>query len=126
MKQIRKHIASIQCIAILLNSMVLGAMFMRAVSFEGLHYITDIRGEVGIKRSFWFGYRQASVGDVVNSSDRLRVNDSSSARIRCSNLDIWEASPGIREVSEGCFETQEVSPASREDFAPSRQGGGSH
>ena len=87
---------------LLLSTLIWNIFSLESTSSEGLHLITSIRGEVEIKRHRWFGYRRASTGDTLNDNDQIRVHDSSTVSVRCSNLTLWSMGPGTQKISEGC------------------------
>lgn len=96
-------------------SLLLGLMFAGLPSSswanqEQLNFISDISGDVQVKRRNWFGYRRAYPGDGLSSEDRLRLGSDASAKVSCNNLDVWQVPAGREsQVSEGC-------PAARESL----------
>jgi hypothetical protein len=73
---------------------------------ESLNFISEIKGNVEIKRDGRKDYQKAYVGDLVNPKDRLRLGKGASAKVFCNNLDVWNPK-SQREflVSQGCSST---------------------
>ena len=68
-----------------------------------LNFISEIKGEVQLKRSEWNGYQRANVGDLLNPPDQLQLGAGASATIMCSNLSIWVLEGSSEaQVSDGC------------------------
>jgi hypothetical protein len=69
----------------------------------GLNFISEIKGNVEIKRTGRKNYQRVFVGDFLNPSDKLRLAQGTSAKVVCNNLLIWDlGSKGEFEVSKGC------------------------
>lgn len=70
---------------------------------QALNFISEIEGDVKIKRSQWNGYRKANVGDVLDRSDELLLGTGASAKVICNNLSVWELQgDSANRVSDGC------------------------
>ncbi len=68
-----------------------------------LNFISDIKGDVQLKRSQWKDYQKANLGDLLNPSDQLQLSAGASATVMCNNLSIWVVPPGkVFPVSDGC------------------------
>lgn len=68
-----------------------------------LNFISEIQGNVQIKRSQWNGYHKANVGDLLAPSDQLQLGTGASAKVMCSNLSVWHLRGNSRaKVSDGC------------------------
>ncbi|MEB3309850.1 MAG: tetratricopeptide repeat protein [Snowella sp.] len=68
-----------------------------------LNLISEIRGNVLLKRSQWQNFKKANVGDLLNVSDQLKLEAGASATILCNNLKIWTVPTNkVTLVSEGC------------------------
>ncbi|MGB7521776.1 MAG: hypothetical protein WA896_19270, partial [Spirulinaceae cyanobacterium] len=76
---------------------------------NSLNFISDIQGDVKIKRAWWQGYNRAYAGDTLNSSDRLRLGKGAYVEVLCNNNNSWyPSSPGTHTVSSGCPSTGSV------------------
>ncbi len=51
-----------------------------------LNLISDLKGNVQIKRSQWKGYQKANFGDLLSAGDLLKVAQGAMAKVTCSNL----------------------------------------
>lgn len=90
---------------------------------NGLNLIFAITGNVQVKRPSWTGYKRVYVGTLVNSSDKLRLTKGASAKIQCTNLDVWDlASPGEFSVSQGCPSSRTVLRRPDSNTIPTRAG----
>lgn len=70
---------------------------------NSLNFISDMRGDVKIKRASQRNYRQAYRGDTLNSSDSLRLGRGAYVEVLCDNSNTWyPKSPGTHKVSIGC------------------------
>lgn len=72
---------------------------------QGLNFISEVSrsGTVEIKRSEWRNYQRAYGGEILNSSDKLRLGQGASVKVLCNNLSIWNPqSRGEFLVSQGC------------------------
>lgn len=68
-----------------------------------LNLISEIKGNVLLKRSQWQNFKKANVGDLLNVSDQLKLESGASATILCNNLKIWKVPTNqVTLVSEGC------------------------
>ncbi|NEQ81723.1 MAG: tetratricopeptide repeat protein [Moorea sp. SIO2I5] len=77
-----------------------------------LNFISEIQGDVRLKRSEWndyqkadFGndYQKADFGDVLNPSDQLELSPGASATVMCDNSRVWVVPAGkVSLVSDGC------------------------
>jgi len=70
---------------------------------EGLNFISEIRGNVKIKKISWKNYHQVYGGEFLSSSDKIRLAKGARAKVICDNLRVWNLnSQGDFEVSRGC------------------------
>lgn len=68
-----------------------------------LNFISEIKGDVRLKRSQWNGYQKANMGDLLNPSDQLQLSAGASATVMCNNLRVWVVPAGkVSLVSDGC------------------------
>ncbi|MDJ0577978.1 MAG: hypothetical protein QNJ65_22815, partial [Xenococcaceae cyanobacterium MO_234.B1] len=76
-----------------------------------LNFISEIKGDVQIRRSQWNGYHKANVGDLLNPSDQLQLGTGASAKVMCSNLSVWHLQGNsLTKVSDGCSSVILTSP----------------
>jgi hypothetical protein len=70
---------------------------------EELNYISNLKGNVQIKRLVWATYQRANFGDLLTAGDRIKVGKGALATIMCSNLTLWSV-PAEKEtlLQEGC------------------------
>jgi hypothetical protein len=54
-----------------------------------LNLISEIKGNVSLKRSQWKDFKKANVGDLLNVSDQLKLEAGASATVLCNNLKVW-------------------------------------
>ena len=74
-----------------------------------LNFIVAIAGNVQMKRPQCTGYKPVSIGTLVNPSDKLRLSKGASAKIQCTNLDVWDlGDPGEFSISQGCPSSRPV------------------
>lgn len=94
----------------ILIALVLIALAKPAVSnISPLNFIVAIAGNVQIKRPQWTGYKPVSIGTLVNPSDKLRLSKGASAKVQCTNLDVWDlGDPGEFSISQGCPSSRPV------------------
>ncbi|MCC3607075.1 MAG: hypothetical protein JGK24_28595 [Microcoleus sp. PH2017_29_MFU_D_A] len=77
---------------------------------DGLNFISEIKGNLEIKREGRKDYEKAYVGDFVNPLDELRLRKGTSVKVVCNNLAVWNPkSQGKFLVSQGCSSTREPS-----------------
>ncbi|NEQ62776.1 MAG: tetratricopeptide repeat protein, partial [Moorea sp. SIO4A1] len=68
-----------------------------------LNYVSEIKGDVRLKRSEWNRYQKANVGYQLNPSDQLKLSAGASAKVLCSNSRVWSVPAGkVSLVSDGC------------------------
>jgi hypothetical protein len=73
---------------------------------QGLNFISEIKGNVEIKKPEWKNYQRAYGGETLSLSDKLRLAQGASAKVLCDNLRGWNLnSKGEFEVSKGCPST---------------------
>ena len=88
---------------IVFSLMWLGSVVPSLANPTALNFISEIKGEVQLKRSEWNSYHRANVGDLLNPSDELQLGSDASATIMCSNLSIWVLEgDSVTQVSDGC------------------------
>jgi Tfp pilus assembly protein PilF len=92
----------------ILMGIILGLMLPGLVSSGGanpttLNFISEIQGDVKLKRSQWNGYQKANMGEPLNPSDQLQLGAGASATVMCDNLTFWTV-PAVKVslVSDGC------------------------
>jgi hypothetical protein len=70
---------------------------------EGIYYISEVKGTVEIKRNGREKYQRAYGGELLNPSDKLRLQQGASVKVLCNNLSTWNPqSRGEFLVSQGC------------------------
>jgi hypothetical protein len=70
---------------------------------NSLNFISELHGEVWIKRTGRNNAQRARMGNLLNPSDRLRLGQGASAKVFCNNLSTWHLrTPGEFSVSSGC------------------------
>ncbi|MEG5138870.1 MULTISPECIES: tetratricopeptide repeat protein [unclassified Microcoleus] len=70
---------------------------------ESLNLIGEVKGTVEIKRDGRGKYQGAYGGELLNPSDKLRLQQGASVNVVCDNLSIWNPqSRGEFLVSQGC------------------------
>ena len=70
---------------------------------ERLIFISEVSGIVQLKRPQWAIYQPVRFGDFLNPLDILKLTKSSSAKVICDNLQIWNPKlQGEFAVSQGC------------------------
>ncbi len=68
-----------------------------------LNFISEIKGDVRLRRSQWDDYQKANFGDLLNPSDQLQLSAGASATVMCNNLRVWVVPGGkVSLVSDGC------------------------
>lgn len=91
---------------------------------KGLNIIFAVQGNVSIKREGRSSYQRIYIGALVNTLDKLRLDNKASVKVLCDNLQIWNiGSQGEIPVSQGCtsvVNTILIRPGSR--LAPTRAG----
>jgi Tetratricopeptide repeat len=89
--------------AAILSLMLRGLVSPAWANPTALNFISEIKGDVRLKRSQWNGDRRANVGDLLNPSDQLQLGLGASAKVMCNNLKVWVVPVGkISLVSDGC------------------------
>ncbi len=72
-------------------------------SAAGLHFISQMSGDVKLKQVGWSNYQKANFGDLLSQEDQLQLGAKASATVFCSNLRLWKVpSAKVSRVSEGC------------------------
>lgn len=73
---------------------------------QGLFYIFDLEGEVNLKQNSETEnseFRQAYYGETLNASDKVQLGVGASAKVQCSNLEIWNVPAGqISSIPKWC------------------------
>ena len=73
---------------------------------QGLFYIFDLEGEVKIQQDSATKkskFRQAYYGELLNASDKIQLGVGASAKVQCSNTEIWNVPGGqISSIPEWC------------------------
>ncbi|BAY35688.1 hypothetical protein NIES2111_00040 [Nostoc sp. NIES-2111] len=73
---------------------------------NSLNFISEVKGDVKIQRSGRKNHQKAYGGELLDSSDSLRLGKGASTKVVCNNLSIWNIkSPGKFSVSSGCPST---------------------
>lgn len=81
-----------------------------------LNFLSEIKGDVRLKRSAWKDYQKANFGVLLNPSDQLQLSAGASATVLCDNSRVWVVPAGkVSLVSDGCGSGQprETRPNSR-------------
>ncbi|NEP55273.1 MAG: hypothetical protein F6K65_43425 [Moorea sp. SIO3C2] len=74
-----------------------------------LNFISEIQGDVRLKRSESNDYQKADFGDVLNPSDQLELSPGASATVMCDNSRVWVVPAGkVSFVSDGCGPGQPI------------------
>ncbi|TAG94563.1 MAG: hypothetical protein EAZ09_07100 [Oscillatoriales cyanobacterium] len=90
---------------------------------DSLNFISEIKGNIEIKREGRKNYQKAYVGEFVNPLDKLRLRKGASVKVVCNNLAVWNSkSQGEFLVSQGCSSIRK--PSMRPD-SETRSSGGS-
>jgi hypothetical protein len=91
---------------------------------QGLNFISEIKGNVEIKKPEWKSYQRAYGGETLSPSDKLRLAQGTSAKVICDNLKAWVLnSKGEFEVSKGCpSTTRQVLRRANSKTSPTRAG----
>ena len=88
---------------IILGLILTGAMAPAQAQSTPLNLISEIKGNVLLKRSQWQNFKKANVGDLLNVSDQLQLEGGASATVLCNNLKIWQVPKGRAVlISDGC------------------------
>ena len=73
---------------------------------QGLFYIFDLEGEVKIQQNSATKnskFRQAYYGEVLSTHDKIQLGVGASAKVQCSNLEIWDVpAVQISSIPEWC------------------------
>lgn len=73
---------------------------------QELFYVFDLEGEVEIQQNSATKnseFRQAYYGDVLNAADKIQLGVGASAKVQCSNSEIWHVPAGeISSIPEWC------------------------
>jgi len=86
-----------------------------------LNFISDIKGDVRLKRSEWNDYQKANFGDLLNPSDQLELSAGASATVMCDNSKVWVVPAGkVSLVSDGCGSRQRIERRPNSRRRPSR------
>lgn len=86
-----------------LSLMLPGSVAPGLANPTALIFISEIKGDVRLKRSQWNGYQKANFGDLLNPSDQLQLSAGASATVMCNNLSVWVVPAGkVSPVSDAC------------------------
>ncbi|NEO90820.1 MAG: tetratricopeptide repeat protein [Moorea sp. SIO3G5] len=86
-----------------------------------LNYISEIKGDVRLKRSEWNDYQKANFGALLNPSDQLKLSAGASATVLCNNSRVWFVPAGkVSLVSDGCGSRQQIATRPNRRRRPSR------
>ncbi|NEP35734.1 tetratricopeptide repeat protein [Moorena sp. SIO3B2] len=86
-----------------------------------LNFISDIKGDVRLKRSEWNDYQKANFGDLLHPSDQLELSAGASATVMCDNSRVWVVPAGKESlVSDGCGSRQPRERRPNNRRSPSR------
>ncbi len=97
---------SSKLVGILFSLVIVGETTVGLTQQKGLNFISEVRGNVQIKRAGQSRFHLAYPGDLVNHSDRLQLGEGASAKVVCDNLEVWNLqSRGEFQVSNGCSST---------------------
>ena len=90
-------------IGVIFSLMLPGSVSPGWANPTALNFISEIQGDVRLKRSQWNDYQKANFGDVLNPSDHLQLSARASATVMCNNLRVWVVPAGkVSRVSDGC------------------------
>ena len=106
---------------VILSLMWLGLVSPSWANPTALNYISEIKGDVRLRRSQWNGYRRANIGQLLNPSDQLNLNAGASASVMCNNLSVWTVPAGqVSFVSNGCGASKPPNSRRNNRRTPSR------
>ena len=92
---------------VFLSLMLPGSVSPGWANPTSLNFISEIKGNVQLKRSQWNDYQKANMGDLLNPSDNLKLSAGASATVMCNNLSVWVVPAGkVSLVSDGCGSQQ--------------------
>ena len=99
----QKTIISRTLIGVLFSLMWLGLALPSSSNPTALNLISEIEGDIKLKRSQGNSYQKANIGDLLNPSDQLQLGAGASATVMCDNLTFWRV-PAVKVslVSDGC------------------------
>ncbi len=101
---------------VFLSLMLSGLISTGWANPTALNFISEIKGNVQLKRSQWKDYQKANMGDLLDPSDQLQLRAGASATVMCNNLSVWVVPAGkVSLVSDGCpsVPARETRPNSR-------------
>ena len=106
---------------VILSLMLPGSVSPGWANPTALNFISDIKGDVRLKRSQWNGYQKANLGNLLNPSDQLQLSAEASATIMCDNSRVWVVPAGkVSLVSDGCGSGKPSRTRSNSRRSPSR------
>ncbi|MEY3401368.1 MAG: hypothetical protein RLZZ86_983 [Cyanobacteriota bacterium] len=86
-------------IAVILTTLTTPSIAQEA----GLIFISEVKGNVKLKQPNWKSYQTVYGGELLNTSDKLRLVKGESVKVICDNLQVWNLnSQGEFEVAKGC------------------------
>jgi hypothetical protein len=108
-KMMQKIMISKALIGVVFSMMWLGLALPSSSNPTGLNLISEIKGDVRLKRSQGNGYQKANIGDLLNPSDQLQLGAGASATVMCDNLTFWTVpAEKVSLVSDGCGSNQSI------------------
>ncbi len=105
---------------VLLSLMLPGLVSPAWANPKVLNFVSEIKGNVRLKRSQWKSYQKANFGDLLNPSDQLKLSAGASAKVMCDSSRVWVVPAGKESlVSDGCGsgKRKERRPNSRRGFS---------
>ena len=106
---------------VLLSLMLPGSVSPGWANPTVLNFISEIKGDVQLKRSQWNSYQKANFGDLLNPSDQLKLSAGASATVMCNNRSVWVVPAGkVSLVSDGCGSEQPKLTRPNSRRSPSR------
>ncbi|MEQ8994893.1 MAG: COP23 domain-containing protein [Coleofasciculus sp. B1-GNL1-01] len=99
----RKDIWGTLTHVVVLSLLLIGGATPALSQRTSLNILSEVKGDVRIKRAGRRNYQRAYGGEFLNSSDRLQLGRGATVKVLCSNLFIWNLrAKGEFPVSRGC------------------------
>lgn len=103
----QKNMISRSLIGVLFSFMWLWLALPSSSNPTALNLISEIKGDVRLKRSQGNSYQKANIGDLLNPADQLQLGAGASATVMCDNLTFWTVPAGkVVLISDGCGSKQ--------------------
>ncbi|MGL5835804.1 MAG: tetratricopeptide repeat protein [Waterburya sp.] len=90
-------------IGVVFSVIWLGLALPSSSNPTALNLISEIKGDVKLKRSQGNSYQKANIGDLLNPADQLQLDAGASAKVMCDNLTSWTVpAEKVVLISDGC------------------------